>query len=132
VRLIHGRSRDLLSVADVAILASGTAALEAGMFAVPMVVLYKVAWLSALVFGHTIEVEHFSMPNHLTDTPVVPELIQQQATAANLVKEVDRLMGNTDHYKQMRESLQTIAPTLAENTGQRAASAIFDMLDARS
>ncbi len=127
ITVISGQSRELLSVCDVVALASGTAALEAAMFAKPMVVMYKVAWFSALVFGHTITVEHFSMPNHLTEQPMVPELIQSQATAANLVRELDRLLDDPTHFMSMQNALSKIAPMLAQKTGELAAKTVFEL-----
>ena len=131
IELIDGRSRDLLSVCDLAVLASGTAALEAGMFGVPMIVMYKVSKISALVFGHTIRVEHFSMPNHLTDPPVVPELIQSEATVANLMRELSRLMNDEPYREDMRASLKTIAPALAKDSGKLAADAVLKLINRR-
>jgi lipid-A-disaccharide synthase len=127
--IIHGQSRDLLAAADIAILASGTAALEAALFATPMIVMYKVAWLSALVFGRTIRVTHFSMPNHLTKPPVVPELMQEHATAENLEKEVRKMLDDADYRENMRLQLSKIAPTLSTNAAEIAAQAIFELLD---
>ena len=88
VRLVSGYSRDVLGCCNLAVLASGTAALEAALFSKPMVVMYKVAKLEEWCASRTMIVEHFSMPNHLTNPPVVPELIQENATVSNLVSEV--------------------------------------------
>ena len=128
VRVLDGQSRDLLAVADMAILASGTAALEAALFAKPMIVLYKVSRLSSLVFGHTITVKHFSMPNHLTDPPIVPELIQENATAENLVAELSRLIDDKQYQNSMRTALAEIAPALNVNSGKLASQAVMQLL----
>lgn len=130
VQIISGQSRNVLAACDLVALASGTAALEAALFAKPMVVMYKVAKLSALVFGHTIQVEHFSMPNHLTDTPVVPELIQEKATAENLVFELSKLLDDAVLYQNTQEKLSLIAPTLALDASKHAARAIYQLVQA--
>ena len=127
--MVDGRSRDVLSVSDLAILASGTAALEAGLFATPMVVMYKMAWLTIALYKHTVTVEHFSMPNHLTDPPAVPELIQDRATAGNLIIEVERLLDSLEHYQTMRTALAEIAPALSQDSGELACNAIVQMLE---
>lgn len=129
VQLVAGRSRDVLCVSDLAILASGTAALEAGLFATPMVVMYRMAWLTIALYKHTVTVEHFSMPNHLTNPPVVPELIQDRATAENLIVEVEHLLDSPEHYANMRSALAEIAPTLSKDSGALACDAIFKMLE---
>lgn len=127
-RIVDGHSRDILALADVAVLASGTAALEAALFATPMVVMYKVSWLSAIVFKRSIRVKHFSMPNHLTDPPVVPELIQQSATAENMVEEVTKLLLDADYYSQQQSALGKIAPKLAADSAKLACDAIDQLL----
>lgn len=132
IALLSGRSRELLSVCDMAALASGTAALEAALFGKPMVVMYKVAWISAAAFSHTIEVEHFSMPNHLTATPLVPELIQARATTEGLLIELKKLLDDRAHFEQMQTALEAVAPLLAEDSGALAADAIFNLLTYKS
>ena len=129
IRIINGQSRDLLACCDCAVLASGTAALEAALFAKPMVVMYKVARLSALVFGHTIRVQHFSMPNHLTSRPVVPELIQAEATSQNMQTELARLLDDRAYFSSMRDELATIAPMLSGDSSAIAAAAIAELIN---
>lgn len=128
VGLIEGRSRDLLSVADLAILASGTAALEAALFAKPMVVMYKMAWLSIALYKRTVTVEHFSMPNHLTRPPMVPELLQDAATTDNLMQEVERLLDEPLYYQGMASALAKIAPELSADSGVIACAAIGQLI----
>lgn len=124
IQLVDGQSRDVLASCELAILASGTAALEAALFAKPMVVMYKVSWLSAFVFGRTITVEHYSMPNHLTNPPAVKELIQDQATKENLVAEVSRLLRDKAYFLQMRDALAEVRPLLTTNSSELACDAI--------
>lgn len=128
IKLIDGRSHDVLALSDLAILASGTAALEAALFGKPMVVMYQVSWLSALVFRRSISVEHYSMPNHLTDPPAVPELIQEHATAENLQREVSRLLTDQAAFSAMQQALQQVAPELDMDSGALASAAIDELL----
>ena len=128
VDIIDGRSRDLMCVADMVILASGTAALEAALFAKPMVVMYRISALSSLVFKRSITVEHYSMPNHLTNPPAVPELIQERATADNLIMEAERLLDDPDYFNSMHLALSEIAPMLSVNTGKIASAAILQLV----
>lgn len=128
VRVVLGHSRDALALCHMAVLASGTAALEAALFAKPMVVMYKVAKMEEWYAARTMVVKHFSMPNHLTDPPVVPELIQDQATVENMVKEVSRLLTDQRHYVSMQNALAEIAPKLSEDSGTLACDAIESLL----
>ena len=131
VNVILGHSRDVLASAHLAILASGTAALEAALFAKPMVVMYKVAKLEEYYAARTMVVKHFSMPNHLTDPPIVKELIQEQATVENLVAEVSELLDDQSKYASMHTTLAAIAPALSENSGEIACDAIEQLLASR-
>ena len=126
--IVDGHSRDLLALCDMTILASGTAALEAALFAKPMVVMYRVSGLSAFIFKNSIQVEHYSMPNHLTDPPAVPELIQSEATAENLIREVSRLLDNPDSFHDMQAALRDIAPQLRLPSSELACDAIGQLL----
>jgi len=124
IKLVLGQSRDVLALCHIAVVASGTAALEAALFAKPMVVMYKVAKLEEWYAARTMVVKHFSMPNHLTEQPMVRELIQESATVENLVEEVERLLVDPQYYKTIQNSLAEIAPQLDEDSGQLALDAI--------
>ncbi|MGK0374313.1 MAG: lipid-A-disaccharide synthase [Arenicella sp.] len=128
VRVINGYSRDVLALSHLAVLASGTAALEAALFAKPMVVMYKVSKFEEWYAARTMEVEHFSMPNHLTDPPIVTELIQDQATAANMVSAVSNLLDDQGAYQAMHNVLAELAPRLSEDSGELACDAIESLL----
>ena len=67
-------SRLAIAAADVGLIASGTAALEAALLVRPMVVAYKVSGLSYLLARLLAKVRHVSMPNHLTEEPMVKEI----------------------------------------------------------
>jgi len=132
IQIVHEHSHDVLALCDLAVLASGTAALEAALFAKPMVVMYKVSRLSVAIFRRSVTVEHFSMPNHLTDPPAVPELIQGDATVENLLVEVSRLLDDERHYQKMQEALAHIAPRLTADSSALACKAIDAMLANRA
>lgn len=128
VELIDGRSRDVLALCQLTVLASGTAALEAGLFAKPMVVMYKVSKMTEMIAARTMQVSHFSMPNHLTDPPAVPELIQKNANVDRLIIEVRRLLDDAVYYEKMRTALAEIAPKLSEESGKLACDAIEQLI----
>ncbi len=132
IKVILGHSRDVLATSYMAVLASGTAALEAALFAKPMVVMYKVAKYEEWMAARTMVVKHFSMPNHLTKPPVVTELIQNDATVENMVAEVSKLLDNSNAYTFMHDKLAEIAPILSEDSGELACDAIEALLDKKS
>ena len=129
IDVVEGHSRDILSLCYCTVLASGTAALEAAMFAKPMVVMYKVAKLEEWYAARTMQVEHFSMPNHLLSPPPIPELIQENATVENTVLELQKLLDQPDYYAELEGQLSTIAPSLNLDTGALASAAILALAE---
>jgi lipid-A-disaccharide synthase len=123
------QARNLLITADFAVLASGTAALEAALVATPMIVSYKVSWLAYLFAQMTARVKHVSMPNHLMDVPLVPELLQGEANLKNLLTTVVPYLENADLRHEQSRALSTIAPTLQRDSGKLAALAIQGLLN---
>ena len=128
VTIINGGSQDLLALCDVALLASGTAALEAALFAKPMVVMYKVGKLNEFIGKRTVVVEHVSMPNHLISPPIVVELLQQDATVENAVAEISRLLDEPEYYQAMQTALAAITPKLDLPSSEMAFDAIEALL----
>ena len=128
IKLVDGKSRDVLSISDLVVLASGTAALEAALFSKPMVVMYKMDWLTVFLFKHTVKVKHFSMPNHLIDPPIVPELLQDQATSENVVLQVQRLLEDRQYFETMQQALSKVAQSLSMDTGKIASEEIFNLI----
>ena len=129
VSIVDGFSRDVLASSDIAILASGTAALEAALFAKPMVVLYKVSKFTAWYAGRTMQVDHYSMPNHLTSPPAVREFVQEEANPENIVSEVTRLIDDAAYYATMHTALAAIAPTLDLETGSLVCDALEQLVN---
>ena len=129
VHLVDGSdSRRAMSASDMVLLASGTAALEAALLAKPMVVAYKISWLTYCFVKATTTVKHASMPNHLLPEPIVPECMQLDATKVNLVKEVRRYMQDDGLREQTSQKLAEIHPQLAYDSSELAVDAIEEML----
>tara|TARA_B100002052_G_C15677346_1_gene504490 strand:- start:138 stop:638 length:501 start_codon:yes stop_codon:yes gene_type:complete len=131
VRLIDGQARECLAASDVALLASGTAALEAALVGCPMVVAYRVSALSYRVARALASTKIVSMPNHLMPEPLVPEFLQKAATEENLVPAVQRLLSDADAIEQIRDSLLGIRETLNLDTNDRIAEVILERVRRR-
>ncbi len=122
-----GFSRDALGASDVALLASGTAALEAALLGVPMVVAYKVSWLTGMLVRLFAHVDYFSMPNNLLEQPVVPEFLQGDATGANLAEAVLGYLDVPQRRTEMRARLAGIHDALRQNASERAADVVIEI-----
>ena len=96
--LVDSRSEEALSAADVVLLASGTAALEAALLAKPMVAAYRLAAATHFLLTRLrlLKLSHFTLPNLLTEVPLVEEFMQQDATASSISVAVLRLLDDPE------------------------------------
>ena len=126
---IPGRSRDVMACADVVLLASGTAALEAAIIGRPMVVAYKVSGMTKLMVKLFASVDYYSMPNHLAGRAIVPELMQDECTAGNICREVSRYLEDAREVKKITALFTEIRQSLDMDASANAAAAITSMLN---
>jgi len=124
-------SADVLRVSDVALLASGTAALESALLAKPTVVAYKVSWLTYWFARLSAKVKYASMPNHLLDSPVVPEFLQNDATVENLSTALKAFLEDEELYQNTSNELSKIHAKLDEDADKNAALAVLDFIKAK-
>ena len=128
VKLIEGQTREALRASDAAAIASGTATLEAALLETPMVVVYKESPLNWHTLGRLITVPHFGLVNLVARREIAKELMQDDLTSENLVRELFKLL-EPDVNKQMRESLRDVSLELgAPGASQRAAAVIVQFL----
>lgn len=111
-KVVDGRAREVLAGSDAAIVASGTATLEATLARVPMVVPYRASWLTALVFRLLVRARFISLPNILAGDEVVPELLQRAVTPEGLAARLEPLLGATPERARMVERLSAIRESL--------------------
>ncbi len=128
IRLVDGQARECLSASDVALLASGTAALEAALVGCPMVVAYRVSELSYRLARALASTHIVSMPNHLMPKPLVPEFLQKDATEENLVPAIQQLLLDREVAEGMRCSLLGIQEALNMDTNERIVDTILDLV----
>ncbi len=101
VKFIFDGTYDLLSHAGAAIVTSGTATLETGLFKVPQVVVYKAGKLELTIIRSMVKVTFISLVNLIADKQVVKELIQEQATPDYVNAELKKLVENSSYRKEM-------------------------------
>lgn len=111
IPVIFNQTYDLLAHAKAALVTSGTATLETALFDVPQVVCYKTSPLTYHVAKRLIKVKYISLVNLIADKEVVKELIQKELNAANLEKELNKLLQNPAQlhrdYADMRKKIET-------------------------
>jgi lipid-A-disaccharide synthase len=128
--LLDGDSERAMIAADVVLLASGTAALESALLAKPTVAAYRLGSISyAIVNGlNLLKLTHFTIPNLLTETPLVPEFMQANARPADIAKAVVELLDNPERRRSIADRFARLRTELAQNTDQRAADAVVSLL----
>ena len=129
VCLTEQNARLAIAAADVGLIASGTAALEAALLVRPIVVAYKVSRLSYLLARLFAKVRHVSMPNHLTEEPMVKEFLQGNANVDNLYGEIQHLLTDCLYRGQIEHAFQGLAGMLRNNANDTIAKELVSMTD---
>lgn len=132
VSAIGGKTYELLNQATAALVTSGTATLETALFEVPQVVCYKGNSISYEIAKRVIKVKYISLVNLIMDKPVVKELIQNEMTTENCIKELKDLLENSQRKKQMQEDYQRLIKLLSEGgpASLNAAKIIYEFVKA--
>jgi lipid-A-disaccharide synthase len=127
-KLLFGHAQDALAACDAAIVASGTATLEAALFKVPMVVTYRMSRWS----WHLMRRMHLqpwaALPNILAGRFVVPELLQDEATPENLAQAVGNMVSDAVVKADIERVFSALHRQLRQNTAEKAAAAILPYL----
>jgi lipid-A-disaccharide synthase len=131
VTMQMNRSRDAMAAADVVLLASGTATLEAALLRKPMVVIYRLPWISYLLIRLLSHVNLYSLPNNLAGRRVVPELIQSNAVPEKVGPAVEHFLTNPRHTSGVQKIFSRLHRQLRRHADVRAAAAVFKILKSR-
>ncbi len=131
VQVIEGETENALANADLAMVASGSATVEAALLGAPMVVFYRVTALSWMVGKMMVDVPFYSMVNLLAQRKIVPELIQSDCTGERLASEAGRLLESEQARQRMKQDLEAVKRSLEGEmpAAQRAAEVICSRLN---
>jgi len=132
VHVVENATYDALAAADVAIVSSGTATIEAALLGAPMVVVYRVAPATAWIARRLMRAPYIAMVNLLAGKLVVPELIQEAFTPEEVAREVERLLASPEARATMSSDLAEVGRRLGPPGAiDRAAAIIASMLTIR-
>jgi lipid-A-disaccharide synthase len=124
IHLLDGMADEVLEASDVVLIASGTATLQAALWKKPMVISYKVPWLTAQIMKRQGYLPYVGLPNILCGEFVVPELLQDDATAEKLSTAVQDWLDNPIKVAKLKERFVQMHETLRRPTGLLAAQAV--------
>jgi lipid-A-disaccharide synthase len=133
VELTDGRAQTVLAAADAVLVASGTASLEAALSKRPMVVVYRLAPMTAWLLKrlNLVKLEYFSQPNLLADRRVVGEYFQTEIVPESIGAELLMWLDDAERRRALEDEFVRIHRQLRRDAGTRAAHAILDLLKAR-
>ena len=131
IYLIDGEADAVLEAADVVLIASGTATLQAALWKKPMVISYKVPWLTAQIMKRQGYLPYVGLPNILCREFVVPELLQDDATPSKLADALLEWLNNPRKVSQLKTRFAQIHEALRRPTGLLVAQAVAQTIVAR-
>ncbi len=134
IQVIENETWDAIAHADVALAASGTVTIEAAVLGTPMVTFYRVNPLSWRLGRRLVKVPFLSMVNLAAGSEIVPELMQDEMTPANLAAAAEQLLTNPERAARMKADLARVRESLtcAGDPLRRAAELTMAALERRS
>jgi len=129
IALVTGQTYELLALADAAIVASGTATLEAALIGAPQVVCYGGSEISYQIAKRLIKVKYASLVNLIMNAPVVAELLQHNMTLANMQRELSAILPGGQQRQTILNNYAALRSMLGEpGAATRIAEKIFNDL----
>ena len=130
IKMLFGHAQDALAASDCALVASGTATLEAALLKTPHVIAYRMSPWSWRLMKRMRYQPWVGLPNILAGRFVVPEFIQDEATPENLSQALGNLLADTQVRSRLEAEFDVIHRTLRQGTAERAAAAILPYVGA--
>lgn len=125
IRKLFGHAQMAMIAADVVLVTSGTATLEVALTKRPMVISYKLSWLTYQLVKRKLKLPYVGLPNILAKRFVVPELLQKDATVGKLTAAVAELYDNQDSRQGIIETFTELHLSLKADSATLAAEAIL-------
>jgi lipid-A-disaccharide synthase len=126
MRVVNGKTYDVMKNADLLLIASGTATLEATLFKTPMLILYKLSPFSYWIAKRFVKIENYGLVNIVAEKKIVPEFIQFKARPSLVVPEAISLLTDNKRREKMREYLNMVKEKLGKpGAAKKAAEAVL-------
>jgi lipid-A-disaccharide synthase len=132
VELFVDKTHDVMAASDIIILASGTATLEAMLFNKPMIVVYRLSWLTYRIVKCFAKIPYASLPNILAGKRIVPEYLQYQCTVENISNELNSLLNSEEKKENMKKEFSGLSGQLRKNADKQAAKAVLELIQGKA
>lgn len=127
---LDNKPYEVMDIADLVIVSSGSATLEIAIMEKPMVIIYKTSFLTWLLAKNLIKIPDIGLVNIVAGQRIVPELMQFNATPENMAKEALDILNNHKRIHEIKENLRKVKSKLGETgASSRAAHAIYKFLN---
>ncbi len=129
-KIIKGLTYDLMKHSKIGIIKSGTSTLEAGLFELPSVIVYRTSFLSYLIGKNLIKIKDIAMANIILGERILPELIQDDVSKDLIYSECKKILSNKTLYGSIKEKLKNIKMRIGTiGASGRAADSIIAMMN---
>jgi lipid-A-disaccharide synthase len=129
LRVIENDTYNSIAASDLAVVASGTATLEAAIIGSPLIVVYRASQLNWRIFRPLINTPFVGMPNLIAGREIAPELLQDDLNGEKLAKLIVEFLSDPARLRRSRDDLAEVRKKLGEaNASERAADRILDLL----
>ncbi|MDR3626788.1 MAG: lipid-A-disaccharide synthase [Ignavibacteriaceae bacterium] len=129
-KIIKGYTYDLMKYAKLGIVKSGTSTMEAGLFGLPMVIVYKTSYLTYLIGKNLIKLNNIGMVNIIAGENIAVELIQGMANSKSIYDECKKILSDSRLLNSIKLKLDGLKKKLGtEGASQRAAKYIYSVLN---
>jgi lipid-A-disaccharide synthase len=132
VTVVDGQARTVLTAADVGLIASGTATLEAMLLGCPAVMAYRMNRITAMFVRRSLRIQTFAIPNLLAGEPLIPEFVQEQVQVEPLAEALRELLASPERRTSVIAQFATLHEQLRCNASERAADSVVELLTARA
>ncbi|MBS0358536.1 MAG: lipid-A-disaccharide synthase [Proteobacteria bacterium] len=128
IKIFYRQSQKVMTASDVILLASGTATLEAMLLKRPMVVAYRLSFISFAILERLVNLTHVALPNLLASEPLVPEYLQDDATVENLTTAVLKRFEDKQLVSKTLDEFVKVHQALRQGANEKAAEAVLSLL----
>ena len=125
IRFVDEQAPEVVRAADAAIVCSGTSTLQTALLSTPMVIVYKVSWLTFAILKRLVKVAHIGLVNLIAGKRLVPELLQEDCSADQIVAALTPLIEDTGERQAMLSEFETLRSSLGEPGVSRRVSDIL-------
>ncbi len=112
VKLIFGRTYDMIKQSDVTVTVSGTASLEVALLNIPQMVVYKTSFLTYLIAKMVVKVKYISLVNLILNKPLIKEFIQKDFNSKTVKDEIIKILSDNDYNKKIKKGYKEISRLL--------------------